>query len=560
MIQALRERAKAAGKLAGDVAVYAKLLQTAGFGRIARPSALPGFLPLAARCRPGPHLAPMWHARAQPGALALEGEARSLSYAQLDAEVNQLARALTSLGVKPGDRVALLLTNSIEHVIAQQALARLGGSAVQIGTRLVSAEIAYILENAEPAAMIVYSGLLPAATEAMQRAGMSLEGRVIVTEVPLEAELEVGMRYQDAIAGMRGDKPPTGADAHRGGLIVYTSGTTGRPKGASRSLRNTGLGAFAEMALRVGMRHDDRHLVVCPLYHSGAVAFANLMLVFGASIYIRERFDPEAFLADVAKNQISSAFLVPTMLVRLLELPADTRARYDTSSLRWIMSGAAPLAPETATRFQDEFGPLLWNFYGATETGLVTLASPRDHAERPGTVGRPLRGNEIRILGEDGEPVVPGEVGELYVKNAMLMAGYHRDDRATQASMRDGFFSVGDLARVDDEDYLYLASRVHDMVISGGVNIYPREIEDRLHEHPDVAEAAVVGRPDPEWGEIVWAYVVPRSGASVDAEEVIAFCRETLAGFKCPRHIEVIGELPRSETGKVLKRELAAET
>jgi fatty-acyl-CoA synthase len=558
MFAPLRSGAEAAGRLAGDAALFAKLLGASGLTRTVRPLALPSFLPVAIATRGGPHLAPMWHARSQPRTLAAASDRRSLSYAELDAEANQLARALVTRGVAPGDRVALLLPNSVEHVVAQQALARLGASAVQIGYRLKPAEIAYIFEHAEPAALITYAGGAAAAREAMEMARPGLAERTLITELAAEATRPMGDRYEDALASERPDRPPSGADARRGSLIVYTSGTTGRPKGATRSLRQTGLVAFAEMALRVGMRHDDRHLVVCPLYHSGAVAFANLMLALGASLYVRDHFDPEAFLADVANHQITSAFVVPTMLVRILELPEATRRRYDTSSLRWIMSGAAPLAPETANRFQAAFGPILWNFYGATETGLVTLAGPEDHAARPGTVGRALRGNEIRILGEDGAPVAPGEVGELYVHNAMLIAGYHRDEGATASSMRDGFFSVGDLARIDEDGYLYLASRVHDMVISGGVNIYPREIEDRLYEHPDVADAAVVGLPDPEWGEVVAAFVVPRAGSTLEAEALIGFCRETLAGFKCPRRVEVVEELPRSPTGKVLKRVLVA--
>ena len=556
----ISQRVAAVAQRAGDALIFAKLVRSAGIGRIARLRLAPGFLPLALKARGGPHLAIMWHARSQPQALAVAGDRRALTYAALDVEANQLAHAMIGRGIQPGDRIALLLPNSVEHVVAQQAIARLGGSAVQLGYRLTAPEIAYIFENAQPAGLITHAEGTTLAAEAMAIAGQDLGTHAVVTNQPAHAAPSLGTRYEDALAEHPGDKPPVGADARRGGLIVYTSGTTGRPKGASRSLRQTGLEAFAEMALRVGMRHDDRHLVVCPLYHSGAVAFANLMLALGASLHVREQFDAEAFLADITKHQISSAFVVPTMLVRLLELPEATRARYDTSSLRWVMSGAAPLAPETAARFQAAFGPVLWNFYGATETGLVTLAGPDDHVARPGTVGRRLRGNELRILDEAGKPVAPGEVGELYVRNAMLIAGYHRDEGATRSAMRDGFFSVGDLARIDEDGYLYLASRTHDMVISGGVNIYPREIEDRLHEHPAVAEAAVVGLPDAEWGEVVTAFVVPRAGAALEAEEIRGFCRETLAGFKGPRRVEIVNDLPRSPTGKVLKRQLVAES
>jgi fatty-acyl-CoA synthase len=220
------------------------------------------------------------------------------------------------------------------------------------------------------------------------------------------------------------------------------------------------------------------------------------------------------------------------------------------------MSGAAPLTTEAARRFMAAFGPKLWNFYGATETGLVTLAGPHDHVARPGTIGRAMRGNTIRLLDDHGADVPAGGIGELYARNATLMSGYHNNDDATSAAQREGFYSVGDMGRVDGEGYYYLESRKHDMVISGGVNIYPREIEDHLHTHPAILEAAVVGVPDPEWGETLRAFIVVRTGQSVSETEVIDYCRRGLADFKRPRKVTFLAELPRNPTGKVLKREL----
>lgn len=542
------------------LAAFAGAARASGLHRRLRAGAALRLLPVAARTGTGAHLAVMWHARARPDAPAVADAHRSLTYRELDREANRLARAIAARGGGPGDRVALCLPNRSEQVVAQHALARLGASAVHIGTALTASEIEPILENAEPALALTDTRTRAPLFEAAGRVGHPPAGSALVVGADRGADLGGGARYEDAIAAESGRSPPRRADSRRADLIIYTSGTTGRPKGAKRSLRHTGAVGFADLVRRVGIRSDERHLIVCPLYHSGALAFANLFGALGGALVLREGFDAETFLADVERHRIHSAFAVPTMLVRLLELPEETRRRYDLSSLRWIMSGAAPLSPETAVRFQDTFGPILWNFYGSTETGVVTLAGPADHGARRGTIGRPLAGNEIRILGEDGAPAARGEVGELYVKNAMLIAGYHRDDDATRQSVRDGFFSVGDLARQDDEGYLYLVSRSRDMVISGGVNIYPREIEDWLHAHGDIAEAAVVGRPDPEWGEIVHAYVVPRTGAAIDTGEVEAFCRRGLAGFKCPRRIDVVAELPRSPTGKVLKRELLARS
>jgi fatty-acyl-CoA synthase len=216
------------------------------------------------------------------------------------------------------------------------------------------------------------------------------------------------------------------------------------------------------------------------------------------------------------------------------------------------------LPTETARRFQDAFGPLVWNFYGATEVGLVTLAGPADHGARPGTVGKLLQGNDVRVCDERGVDVPRGEIGELWVRNDMLISSYYRDDAATERAKRDGYFSVGDLGRLDADNYLYLASRKHDMVISGGVNIYPAEVEQHLHTHPDIVECAVVGVPDDEWGESLKAFVVARAGAELTADDVRAFCDRALANYKRPRHVQFLDELPRNPTGKVLKRELRA--
>jgi fatty-acyl-CoA synthase len=357
------------------------------------------------------------------------------------------------------------------------------------------------------------------------------------------------------VAGQKEDLPPR-IGSGEGGVIIYTSGTTGSPKGASRSWKDTDIFSVADMMKQTGMRSDDRHLVVCPLYHSAAQAFVKMMTALGATIIVADHFDAEETLCLIEAEKVSSIFLVPTMMVRINALDDDTRSKYDCSSLRWVMSGAAPLATATAADFQKNFGPVLYNFYGATETGTVTLATPADHNAKPGSVGRALRGNEIRILDDEGEEVAPGEIGELYVRNGMLIGGYHKNPEATQDSFREGFFSVGDLARIDSEGYVFLASRKHDMVISGGVNIYPREIEEVLHCHEGVVEAAVIGVPDEEWGEALQAFVVPRAGYKLTDIEIFDHCKSHLAGYKQPRSIVFLEELPRNATGKILKREL----
>jgi fatty-acyl-CoA synthase len=305
------------------------------------------------------------------------------------------------------------------------------------------------------------------------------------------------------------------------------------------------------------MRVDDVHLVACPLYHSTAFGFLSLSHILGCTVVLMDHFDAKAWLELVDQHGVTTTAMVPTMLQRVLDVPLDVRAQYDTRSLRAVFSGGAPLPAPVAIDFMDAFGDVLYNFYGATETGLVTLAKPRDLRAAPGTIGKALPGNEIRLVGDDGRDVGPGGVGELYVKNKLLVSGYHEDEEATRSSMLEGFFSVGDLARVDRDGNYFIEGRKRDMVISGGVNVYPAEVEGVLEQHPSVAEVAVIGVPDREWGEKVRAFVVKKPGApDLDDGELKTFARERLAGPKVPREFVFLDALPRNPTGKVLKRDL----
>ncbi len=529
----------------------------------------------------GPHTVLLVHGITQPEREAIveygERGVRRLRWGELHATVNRLCNALVARGVTAGARVALMLPNGVEYLVAQAALARLGATAVQIGYRSKPPEIAHILENAEPSAACVHASFLPAMLEARRQVGAA--GPLLVVEGEPAAAATMAGAIADwarALAEASPELPPPahtgggllssllqmvqrarGRDTSEGaGVIIYTSGTTGKPKGATRSWRQTGLESVADLIDQVGVKNDERHLTVCPLYHSAAPAFVAAVFALGGTVVLMNHFTPEGALAIIEKEAITSTLMVPTMLVRLTALPAAARKKHDTSSLRWIMSGAAPLATETARLVQEQLGPILWNFYGSTETGLVTLAGPADHAARPGTIGRAMRGNHIELFGEVGQPVPTGEVGELYTRNSTMISGYHKNQRATSEATRAGRFSVGDLARVDVDGYYYLESRKHDMIISGGVNIYPREIEDHLHAHPAILEAAVIGVPDAEWGESLKAFIALRPGQRLTAAEVADHCRVALAGFKRPRHVTFVDELPRNPTGKVLKRAL----
>ncbi|HUS29465.1 MAG TPA: AMP-binding protein [Kofleriaceae bacterium] len=567
----LRERAERVVTRAERAVFFASVLRASKVVSPMRPSAFAQFAKSARQTKLGPHVAIMFHAAAHPEKEAIveygEHGVRRLTWGEFDATINRVAHALVARGVKGGSRVALMLPNGSEYLIAQQALARLGATAVQIGYRLKAGEIAFILENSGPTATIVYGEYVGTMLEARKQANKGGAMLVVGGEVdPARRSQSAGLHsgpgsdeiedWDRALAAASPEMPPRVRGGDGGGVIVYTSGTTGKPKGANRSWRKTGFESVADMILQVGMRADDRHLVTCPLYHSAAPAFVAIMMSLGATCVLQNHFEPEAALDIIQKERITCSLMVPTMLIRMSNLPPETRKKYDTSSLRWVMSGAAPLTTEAARRFMEQFGPVLWNFYGATETGLVTLAGPHDHVSRPGTIGKKLRGNDIRLLDDSGSDVGPGQVGELYARNPTLISGYHGNDDATKSSQRDGFFSVGDVGRIDDEGYYYLESRKHDMVISGGVNIYPREIEDHLSTHPAILEAAVIGVPDPEWGETLRAFIVLRHGQSLTETEVVTYCREALADYKRPRKVTFMAELPRNPTGKVLKREL----
>ena len=537
---------------------FATVLRASKVVQPIRPSSLAHFVNGARQMKLGPHLAVMFHAAAQPDKEAVveygEDGVRRMTWGEFDATINRLAHALVARGVRGGGRVALMLPNGSEYLIAQQALARLGATAVQIGYRLKPNEIAFILENSEPTATVVHAEYVGAIRDARAIAGRGGQMIVVGGDVkPGDADME---DWDRALAAASPEVPPRVKGGDGGGVIVYTSGTTGKPKGANRAWRKTGFESVADMILQVGMRADDRHLVTCPLYHSAAPAFVAIMMSLGATVVLQNHFEPEQALDIIQKERITCSLMVPTMLIRMSNLPKETLGKYDMASLRWVMSGAAPLSTEAARRFMDQFGPILWNFYGATETGLVTLAGPHDHVTHPGTIGKKLRGNDIRLLDDDGNQVPLGQVGELYARNPTLISGYHGNEDATRSSQRDGFFSVGDVGRLDAEGHYYLESRKHDMVISGGVNIYPREIEDHLSTHPAILEAAVIGIPDPEWGETLRAFVVLRNGESISETEVVAYCREGLADYKRPRKVTFLAELPRNPTGKVLKREL----
>ena len=538
-----------------------QVLRQTGLARYLSPVATARFIRDLVRSRTlSPFVLPHLHALHSPERPALVAGSLRLSYGELDARINRLAHGLHSLGIGPGDRVAMMLHNGPEWLELTAAYSYLRAIGVQVGYRLKPKEVAYLLENSGAKALIFHATFASTVEGALAEMGPIGPARQRCIAIADSGQPRAAFdSYDELLARGRADGPPSVRGQGGGGLMVYTSGTTGRSKGARRDFGQTGFEPVFDFMAQLPIRCDERHLVACPLYHAMAPAFVALTLAVGGCLVILDQFEPAEVLATLERERITSALMVPTMYRRLLELGLPELRKRDLSSLRWLVSGAAPLPTTLADEIETAFGPILYNFYGATETGFVTLAKPGEHTARPGTIGRLLAGNEARLLDAEGREVPIGQVGELYIKNPMLVSGYHGNAEATQKAQRDGFFSVGDLARCDEDGYYFLADRKDDMVISGGVNVYPFEIEQRLHQHPAIAEAAVVGVPDPQWGESLAAFVVLRQAQEKPSIEALQhFVTDELADYKRPRQILFVEALPRNPTGKILKKELKA--
>jgi long-chain acyl-CoA synthetase len=387
------------------------------------------------------------------------------------------------------------------------------------------------------------------------------EGTDLKARVALGGEIPGFTPYEEFVAGGSADEP---ADQVLGVTLIYTSGTTGRPKAVRRKQLTTGIpvatmkliaDVFTEI-LRIPER--GRSLLVGPVYHSAQWLWSYGLLIAGRSVVMRQAFDAAATLRLIDEHQITNVHLVPTQFVRLLRLDARTRAGFDGSSLVAVWHGAAPCSPEVKRQMIEWLGPVVYEYYGSTESAVNTVVTAEEWLKRPGTVGRPLPMTEVHVLLPDGTPAGPGERGQLWFR---YTSGddieYHGDAAKTAAIHRDGLFTTGDIGYVDDEGYLFLADRAIDMIISGGVNIYPAEIEGVLITHPAVGDVAVFGIPDEEFGEQVKAAVELIDGATPSdglAEELIAHCRASLAGYKAPRSVDFVPEMPRTPTGKLYKR------
>ena len=501
-------------------------------------------------------------ATAEPDRLAVvDPDGREWTAGEINVRANQLVHFLRERGLQPGDPIAMLLPNRAEVFVVLMALFQAGWNFVPLNSNLTAAEVTYILVDSGAKALVADERFAAVAGAAAVEAGVPESGRISVGAPGGTGGIPGFTPLHAAVAG-RPDGPP--ADRLAGQFMQYTSGTTGRPKAVQRTLPSfdpeTWVQVFSGNLLRYDIEPggDAVHLVTSPMYHMSPLSFGYFSSHFEHPVVLMEKWDAEEALRLIERYRVSDTAMVPTQLHRLMQLPENVRARYDVSSLRQVIHAAAPCPVELKRKLFDWLGPVIYEFYGATEGG-GTLAKPQDWLDHPGTVGRPWQGADVRVLDDDGNEVPAGTVGTVYMK---LMGGdfrYKGDNDKTAANRHGEYFTVGDMGELDEDGFLYLRDRKIDMIISGGVNIYPAEVEAALLSHPAVGDAAVFGIPDEEWGEQVKAVVEPATGYGASpelAEELQAYCITQLAKYKCPRSIDFTDTMPRDPNGKLYKRRL----
>ncbi len=475
---------------------------------------------------------------------------RAWTFAELDRRSNQLAHVLLSVGVGPDTKVCWCGQNSGPLVLATNAIRKVGAVSVPLNYRLSPDEAAYVIDNSDASVVYVDAEYEPLIRSVLDRTPKVKEVLVFDGDGSLEARMDAAP-----------DTPPPAGDgpAGAGQSMIYTSGTTGKPKGAVRSAR-LDPSSTAGLLQLIGYVPDDVYVTTGPLYHSGPGGFAGVAQALGNTVVVQHKFDPEDWLRLVQTYQVTTTFTAPTPIRMVCSLPAEVKDRYDRSSMKRLIANAAPWTLTLKKMYLADFpSDSLWEVYGSTELGVDTVLQPEDHLKKPGSCGQVAPGVEIKLFDEEGNEVTePFKTGELYVRSANAFTEYYKAEQKYRESTRGDFHTVGDIAYFDEDGYFYIADRKNDMIISGGMNVYPAEIEAALDACPDIYEVAVFGVPDEKWGESVHAYAVPSRDGVTEAD-VLAFAREHLAGYKVPRSVTFVAELPKTGSGKVLKRQLRDE-
>jgi fatty-acyl-CoA synthase len=477
------------------------------------------------------HLIYTLYATSHPKKLAIAYEDRRTTWKELRDRINRLANHFLATGVGPGSSVTIMLPNRPEFIETNAAAMRVGATVSFVNPRAPTADAKAIFDRTKADVVVTHSD--------------DLEGATV---------LRVGDDYENAIASASDAEPVVDRKA-QSKVVVFTSGTTGRPKGAVRSLeQSASMSSLLGFLRTIPYKTSDVHMVVCPLYHSSGSGFATVAQGLGNSMVIVEKFSPETFCRTVQEHKVTTTTVVPTMLHQIASW--DGAKDYDLSSLRIIVCTGSPLREEVRKEARELLGNVIYDLYGSTEMGWVSIATPSDQLKAPGTVGKPVPGITVRITDPQGNSVPQGERGEVWVQSSLGMEGYMDDPDLQDERMRDGYISVKDVGYLDDDGYLHVVDRADDMIISGGVNVYPAETEIALNTHPNVDEATVLGVPDPKWGERIVAAVVPAGEISED--ELIGWAKENAAYAAVPKEIRFMDALPRNDIGKVDKKKLAA--
>jgi long-chain acyl-CoA synthetase len=492
----------------------------------------------------------------------ISGERRR-GHAEVADRAARLAGGFEGLGVKQGDSVCILMRNDIAFIEAAYGAMQLGAYAVPVNWHFKPEEIHYILEDSGTRVLVGHADMLH------QLRGSIPDG---VTVLSVATPPEILTHYKidpdhlatpdfavDLESWLHAQQPYDGPARPQPANMIYTSGTTGHPKGVRRHAPTPEQSASAERmrAMIYGLRPGARALLPGPLYHSAPNSFGLRAGRLGGALILMPRFEPVEFLRLVEAERIDTIFMVPTMFIRLMKLPEAVRRTYDVSSLHHVIHAAAPCPADVKRAMIEWWGPVIYEFYGSTESGAVTFANSEDALKKPGTVGKIAPGAELRFIGEDGKVLPQGEIGEIYSR----IAGnpdftYHNKPEKRAEIDRDGFITSGDVGYLDADGYVFICDRKRDMVISGGVNIYPAEIEAALHAVPGVHDCAVFGIPDEEFGEALMAVVEPQAGVTLDIAAIRAQLKTSLADYKVPKHVEILNNLPREDSGKIFKRRL----
>jgi acyl-CoA synthetase (AMP-forming)/AMP-acid ligase II len=491
-----------------------------------------------------------WYATYTPNRIAIVSSAGTQTYAQLWTRVCRLSSTLAELGLAPGDRIALLMQNSSRYLEVYQAAALMGAAVVPLNFRFTASEIEYVVNHSGARALIFDASFVDA-VQLLRTQLRSVADRYIVTDGPATSATH---SYEALIVSGQEMPPSVPADLSACYFQGYTSGTTGFPKGCVNPHRE-----FADCLRRIatiyGITEDDRELVAAPLFHEAPALFALSQIFRGGTVIVTSDTSPTNVFEMIDQTQATWTFMVPTMWATMVT--SEEIDRFDLGSLRVLLSGGSPLLTHTKDAILRRFPKAGLNeFYGGTEVGLVTNLSPEDQRRKVRSVGRPVIGMFVELRDEQGNVVPQGEVGEIHIGGATIIREYFKNPEATASARRGGFFTLGDMGRFDEEGCLYIVDRKKDMIISGGENIFPNDIEEILYRHPAVEMAAVVGAPDPKWGEIVVAAIKLKPGSSVDQAELIAHCKTFLSSFKVPKRIDFRDQMPMSSFGKILRRDV----